>query len=59
MTHNKKSPMPSPVADAIKTDLHTPITPIKIVNHNTALKTGNANFLQSDNANFENNDDTD
>jgi len=42
-----------------KTDKRTPITPIKIVNRNSVLKTANTNYLQCDNANDGNNDDTD
>jgi len=60
MTRNNKSPSASPFTGRrfIKTDKHTPITPIKIVNHNTVLKTANTNFLQCDNANDGNYDDT-
>lgn len=59
MTRNNKSPPASPTAVVTKTDKQTPITPIKIVNHNTVLKTDNTSFFQYDNANNGNNDDTD
>lgn len=59
MLHNNKSPPTSPAAVVNKTDKRTPITPIKIVNRNTVLKTANTNYLQRDNANDSNNDDTD
>lgn len=59
MPRNNKSPPASPSAVVTNTDKHKPITPIKIVNRNTVLKTANTNFPQCDNANDGNIDDTD
>ncbi|KAL4141401.1 hypothetical protein QTP88_004046 [Uroleucon formosanum] len=59
MLHNNKSPPTLPTAAVNKTDKHTPITPIKIVNCNTVLKTANTKYLQCDNPNDGNNDDSD
>jgi len=58
MPRNNKSPPSSP-STVTNSDKHAPITPIKIVNRNTVLKTANTNFLQCDNTNDRNIDDTD